>query len=61
LADLTSSYTDLRKVVFNLDAGTVSDHLIVIPNNELLPGQAVTEAKLNDGDNVMLFPVNTKG
>jgi len=61
LADLTSSYTDFRKVVFNPYVGTVSDQLIVILNNSLLQGPDVTEAKLNDGDSVMLLPVYTGG
>jgi len=61
LTDLTYSYTDFRKVVFNPDVGTVSDQLIVFLNDSLLQGPDVTEAELSDGDSVTLLPVYTGG
>ncbi len=61
LTELTRSYTDFRKVVFNPDIGKVSDQLIVILNDSLLPEPDVTEAKLSDGDIIMLLPVYTGG
>lgn len=57
LADLASSYTDFRKAIFNPDVGKVNDQVMVILNDNLLPYSEVTEAKLNDGDSIMLVPV----
>ncbi len=57
LVELTSSYAGFRKVVFNPDVGKVSDQLIVILNDSLMQNSDITEAKLNDGDTVSLFPV----
>ncbi len=61
LAELTSSYDGFRKVVFNLDAGEVSDRLNIILNDRLLQFPDVTEVKLNDGDGVILPPVISGG
>ena len=61
LAELASSYTDFRKVVFNPDIGKVSDQVIVILNDSLLQLPDVAEAKLNDGDSVSLLPVFSGG
>lgn len=61
LTELTSSDTDFRKVVFNPEAGTVSDQLVVILNDSLLPESDVTETRLNDGDSIILLPVYAGG
>ena len=54
--DLALNHTDLRKVVFNPDAGDISDQFNIIINNRLLQFPDVTEVKLNDGDGVILLP-----
>jgi len=61
LADLAFSYTDFRKVVFNPDTGKVGDQVNVILNNQLLQLPEVTEAKLNDGDSIIILPVYSGG
>ncbi len=61
LADLAVSYTDFRKVVFNPDTGKVSDQVNVVLNNNLLQFPEVTEAKLNDGDSIIILPVYAGG
>ncbi len=61
LTDLAFSYTDFRKVVFNPDTGKVSDQINVVLNNSLLQFPEVTEAKLNDGDSIIILPVYAGG
>ncbi len=61
LADLAFSHTNFRKAVFNPDVGKVSDQVNVVLNNSLLQIPDVTEAKLNDGDIVLLLPVYSGG
>ncbi len=61
LADLTSSYADFDKVVFNPDTGKVTDQVLVVLNNSLLQYTDVTEVKLRDGDSIMLLPVFSGG
>jgi len=61
LADLAVSYTDFRRVVFNPDTGKVSDQVNVVLNNKLLQFPEVTEAKLNDGDSIIILPVYSGG
>jgi len=61
LTDLAFSYTDFRKVVFNPDTGKVSDQVNVVLNNNLLQFPEVTEAKLNDGDSIIILPVYSGG
>ena len=61
LADLASSYTDFRKVVFNPDTRKVSDQVMVILNDSLLQLPDMTEAKLHDGDSVTILPMYAGG
>ncbi len=61
LAALAFSYTDFRKVVFNPDTGKVSDQVNVVLNNSLLQFPEVTEAKLSDGDSIIILPVYAGG
>ena len=61
LADLASSYSDFAKVVFNPDTRKVSDQVNVILNNSLLQFPDVTEAKLSDGDSIIILPVYAGG
>lgn len=61
LADLASSYSDFRKAVFNPDTGKISNQINVVLNNNLLQFPEVTEAKLNDGDSIIILPVYAGG
>lgn len=61
LADVASSYIDFRKVIFDPEMGEVSDKVIVVLNDSPLQFPHVTEAKLNDGDNVIIIPVYSGG
>ncbi len=61
LAELASSYTDFAKVVFNPDTGKVSDQVNVVLNNSLLQSPEVAEAKLSDGDSIIILPVYAGG
>jgi len=61
LSDFASSYTDFRKVVFNPDTGIISGQVMIIINGNLLRFPDVTEAKLSDGDSIILLPVYSGG
>ena len=61
LGDLAFSYTDFRKVLYNPDAGEVSDQVLVILNDSLLQGPDVAETRLGDGDSVTLLTVYSGG
>lgn len=61
LTDLAFSYADFRKAIFEPDTGKVSDEVLVVLNDSLLQFTEVTEAKLNDGDTIILLPVYSGG
>ena len=61
LADLASNYTAFRKVVFNPDKREISGQVMIIINGSLLQFPDMTEAKLSDGDNIILMPVYSGG
>lgn len=61
LADLALSYTDFRKVVFDPDTKKVSDQVMVVLDDRLLQFPDMTEAKLKDGDSIVLLPVYSGG
>ena len=61
LAELAASHNDFRRVVFNPDVGKVGDQVNVFLNDSLLQFSDVTDAKLNDGDSIMLLPVYSGG
>ncbi len=61
LTDLAFSYADFRKVVFDPDTGKVGDQVHVILNNCILQIPEVTEARLNNGDIVIILPVYSGG
>ena len=61
LADLAFSYADFSKAVFDPDTGKVSDRVHLILNNRILQIPEVTEARLNDGDIVIILPVYSGG
>ncbi len=58
---LSTKYPDFRKVVFDTYEGKVSDQIVVILNDSLLPFLDVLDTYLNDGDIVTLLPVYTGG
>ena len=61
LADLATGKTDFHKVVFNPDTGKVSDQVNLVLNDSLLSSSDVTEARLSDGDSVILLLVYSGG
>ncbi|MFC1976858.1 MoaD/ThiS family protein [Chloroflexota bacterium] len=61
LADLASSHTGFRKVVFNPDAGKIGDQVIIFLNDSHLQDSDVAKAKLNDGDIITLVHVYAGG
>ena len=61
LAELAFSHTDFRKVIFDPDTGKVSDQVLFVLNNNLLEFHDLTDAKLKDGDTVVLVPVYAGG
>ena len=61
LAELAFSHTDFRKVVFEPDTGKVGDQVNVVLNKSLLQPPEVTEARLNDGDCIIILPVYSGG
>ncbi len=61
LRDLTASNANFRKAVFNPDVGKVSEQVLVFLNDSLLEDSKVIEAKLKDGDSIMLLPVYSGG
>ena len=61
LADIAFSHADFRKVVFNPDTRKISDWIMVILNDNLLQPPEVTEAKLNDGDSIIILPMYEGG
>ncbi len=61
LVDFACSHTGFRKVLFNPDAGEVSEQVLVILNGSLLQEPEVAETELNDGDSITLLPVYSGG
>ncbi len=56
LTVLALSYTAFRKVIFNPDIKKISNQVLVVLNDSLVPSVDVIETKLNDGDMVTLLP-----
>ena len=61
LADFVTSYKNFDKVVLDPDNGEVSDQINIVLNDSLLPLPEAVEAKLADGDIVILLPVYAGG
>ncbi len=61
LAETALRYAEFRKSIFDTNTRTVSDEVMVILNRNVLQGSEITEAKLADGDTVMLLPVFAGG
>ena len=61
LTGLASSYTDLRKLVFNPDTGKAGEEVIILLNDNLLQFPGATETRLNDGDSILILPVYPGG
>ncbi len=59
--DLTAGNANFCKAVFNPDVGKVNEQLLVFLNDNLLEDSQVMEAKLSDGDSIMLLPVYSGG
>jgi molybdopterin converting factor small subunit len=52
--DLTPKYSSFHDAVFDPDTREVSDQVIIILNENLMQFPYVTDAKLSNGDRVML-------
>lgn len=61
LVELASNHAGFRKVVFNPDAGEVSDQVVVFLNDSHLQDSDIAKARLNDGDTITLLHVYTGG
>ncbi|MFC1985032.1 MoaD/ThiS family protein [Chloroflexota bacterium] len=61
LTGLVASYKDFHKVAFDPDTGEISDQLNIVLNDSLLLFPDAMEAKLTDGDSVILLPVYAGG
>ena len=61
LAELASSYNGFSKVVFDPAVGEVSDPLMLLLNDNLMPESNITQIKLSDGDSIMLMDVVAGG
>ena len=61
LADVVSSYPNLRKVIFNPDTGEVSNKLNIILNDSLLPITDVIETRISGGETITIVPVYAGG
>jgi len=61
LTEFASNHADFRQVVFDPDIGRVSDQVLVFINDSLLQFPDMTEAKLSDGDRIILLPVYAGG
>lgn len=61
LADLASNYRNFRNAVFDPDTREISDQVMIILNDSLLQFMDVMEAKLSNGDRVILALVLSGG
>ena len=61
LADLAPNYSNFRNAVFDPDTREISDEVMIILNDSLLQFPDVAEAKLSNGDRVMLTLVLSGG
>ncbi|MFC1939797.1 MoaD/ThiS family protein [Chloroflexota bacterium] len=61
LTDYIASYADFSKVVLDPDTGKITDQINIVLNDGLIPLPDAMEAKLADGDIVILLPVYAGG
>ena len=61
LADIAISNARFRKAVFDPDSGQVNKLLNIFLNDNLLQLSEVKEAKLSDGDTLLLLPLYAGG
>ncbi len=61
LANLATSHREFRQAVFDPQVRKVSDEILVVLNDSLVSLPDVAEAKLSDGDSVILLPVYSGG
>ena len=61
LANLASDNADFRKAIYNPDTGQISNQVMLILNDSFLHFSDVTEARLNDGDSIVMIPVYDGG
>ena len=61
LAKLAAGNQEFRKAVFDPARRRVNEEILVVLNDSLLPSLEVIQAKLSDGDSIMLLPVFSGG
>ncbi len=61
LAKMASGHVEFRQAIFDPGARRVSDEILVVLNDSLVPSPEAAEARLNDGDSVILLPVYSGG
>jgi molybdopterin converting factor small subunit len=61
LAELASSHAEFRKTAFNPETGKISNQVMLILNDSFMHFTDVTEARLNDGDSIVMIPVYDGG
>jgi molybdopterin converting factor small subunit len=61
LTEFALNNSTFRQIVFNPDAGMISDQLNIVLNQQLLHLPTEMDTRLNDGDVVTLIPVYTGG
>jgi molybdopterin converting factor small subunit len=61
LARLTREHPDFKRVIFDPETGKVSDEINVVHNQNLLISSEAGEAKVKDGDCILLMPIYTGG
>jgi len=61
LTELARNHAGFRTAVFNPDAGSFSDQLVVVLNDSLLPQSEAAGVRLSPGDNIMLLQVYSGG
>jgi hypothetical protein len=59
--DMASTDHDFGTVIFNPQSGKLNDLVVVVLNNQLLQPSDIMEAKLSDGDALILLPVYLGG
>ena len=61
LVGLVMTYPSLREAVYNPDTGLINERINVALNDHLLTSHEVLQAKLSDGDTVILLPSSWGG
>lgn len=61
LADLVATYPGFREAVYNPESAVMSEQIGVVLNGQLLSFSEISEAKLSNGDQVLVQPIYSGG